>query len=213
MPFLVFDIETFPITHDKKLETLVRYKVRNVPEEEKEEKIKSYCFHEPQYSRVICISYLISIDGENIAYKDTFFSREDEESLIRNFISVVEDFENTYRGVYVTYNGIDFDVPYLLYKCALYNINPPQRFCNLIRFRNNPHYDVMQVMTNWGKFKISLQEMCYSFGVIDPKEIKEDGESTLDFMLRATDEEIILYNTRDVDSLFSLYKQISKIFQ
>ena len=163
---LVFDIETLPNDLNETTTKLLEHKVRNVVEEKKEQEKLQYRFHEPQYARVCCISCIWDNGTGNVKAK-TFFSRDNEKEVIEGFIKYISNF----RGKFVTFNGLDFDAPFIIYKGAQYGIEPPQRFCNLIRFRTDPHADLMQMLSAWGKFRISLAEACYSFGIPDRKSV------------------------------------------
>lgn len=205
---IVFDIETLPLEIDVNMEKLLDYKVRNVPEEEKEKKKLEYRFHEPQFARVISIGVLYYNSASEEITETIFYSKNDERKIVEEFIQYISRF----KGRFVHYNGLDFDVPFLLYKCALYEIDPNPRFSNLIRFRNGPHYDLMQVLSSWGKFKIRLAEVLVSFGIKNSKDVLED-KYILDFLREASDEEIKRYNLEDVRSTFQLYQKVSKVYQ
>ncbi len=204
---IVFDIETLPNELDEITSKLLDHKVRNVVEEKKEQEMLQYRFHEPAYAKVCCIGALYDKgDGSEIKQK-TFFSRDNEKEVIENFINYISQF----TGKFVSFNGLDFDAPFILYKCCQYGIEPPQRFCNLVRFRVTPHFDLMQILTVWGKFRISLAEACYSFGIT----VKENlhGLDILTFLQQASDEDIQLYCQEDVQSTYMLYKKVSLIYQ
>jgi len=205
---LILDIETLPNDLNENMEFLLNKKVQNELEEKKERRKLEYRFHEPPYARVCSISTIWSSDGESISREETFFSRNDERKVIEEFITYISKFS----GVFVHYNGLDFDVPFILAKCALYGIDPPQRFCNLIRFRTNPHYDIMQVYTAWGRFRVNLAELLITFGISNSKDVLQ-GKDTLAFLLEASDEDIQKYNMEDVRSTFELYKRINKVFK
>jgi len=202
------DIETLPKELDDRMLFLLNKKVQNEPEEKKERRKLEYTFHEPQYAKVCSIGTLYSADGENISQEDIFFSRDDEKGVIEAFIHHISRFQ----GIFTHFNGLDFDVPFILAKCVQYGIDPPSRFCNLIRFRTNPHYDLMQVYTAWGKFKVNLAELLITFGVTNSKDIL-DYQDTLSFLQTASDEDIQKYNMADVRSTFEAYKKISKIYK
>jgi hypothetical protein len=70
----------------------------------------------------------------------------------------------------------------------------------------------MQILSNWGKFRINFREACYSFNVEDPKSIQEGYEDTISFMLNSSPETIAEYNKKDVLSLFELFKKVNLIF-
>jgi len=207
---LVFDIETVPRKRDTILDDLLSYKMRNVKDEEqrKKDEIK-YTFRNPIYNQVIAIGVLHEDINGNVK-EGIFFSRDNEKELIEKFMHYISKFQ----GLFIHYNGLDFDVPILLAKAAIYGIEPSRRFCNTIRFRFDPHYDIMQALTNWNKFSISLREAATVFGVKDSKEIlKEKDIDIIEFMKTATDEEIQKYCAEDVRTTYELFKKVYQIYQ
>jgi len=207
--FLILDIETIKKPDTKEFEELLTYKTRNVPPERVEREKERYRFISPIYSNALCIGTLL-VDPDGNTWEEQFFSREDEESIVKSFFEYIDPF----KGRYVHFNGLDFDVPYLLFKSIVYGINPPQDFCNLIRFRTKPHYDVMQVITNWGKFPISLAETSLTLGISNPKQILEStNHDIIKFLLTASEDDIRRYNMEDVRSTYQAFKKTFTIFK
>lgn len=203
---LIFDIKTLPKELDKDLEWLLYYKLRNTVEEEKEQKKLQYLFHEPQFAKAVSIS-VIWFDKDGNIKENIFFSRDDEKEIVNQFF----DFIKNFKGRFITYNGLDFDVPFLLYKCVKFDIIPSDHFCNVLRFKTFPHYDLMQILTFWGKFKISLDEVLNDFNIKNYKDLI-NKKNIFSFMLNASDEEIKTYSLEDVRSTYELYKKVINIF-
>jgi len=211
---LVLDIETLPkeATPTAITEQLLVHKTRNWAADKVEMQKLHYRFHEPQFAKVVCIGTLFD-DGEGNIHRQQFSDMDNEENVVREFIEYTTQYcDNYMHARFVHFNGLDFDVPFLLYKCAEYEIVPPARFCNLIRFRSDVHYDIMQLLSAWGKFAISLREACISFGVTDPKESLNNVD-TLSFLASASEKEILQYNMADVESTYKVFKKVIKIYQ
>ncbi len=205
---LVFDIETCPRSLNKDLKELFDAKVeRSSTQETREKKEIEYSFRNPIYNQVVAIAALYETPSGGISEK-VFFSRDDEKEVISNFMYYISKFS----GLFIHFNGLDFDVPILLTKCAMYGIEPPRRFCNTIRFHTDPHYDIMQVLTNWGKFGIGLKEATVAFGIKNPKDFL-GGKDILDFMKTATDKEIQEYCMEDVRSTYELFNKVYQVYQ
>lgn len=205
---LVFDIETTPKKLEGELKELFDSKLeRNSTEENREKKEAQYAFRNPIYNQVVTIATLYENANGDIVEK-VFHSRDNEKEIINDFITYISKF----HGIFVHYNGLDFDIPILLSKCAIYNIIPSQKFSTTIRFRTDPHYDVMQVLTNWGKFGISLKEAVTAFEIKNPKDLLGDKD-ILSFMKSATDEEIQNYCMEDVRSTYELFKRVYQVYQ
>lgn len=207
---LVFDIETVPKKRDKVLEELFNAKVkRNSNGENREKKEIEYSFRNPIYNQIVAIGVIYE-DTNGDVKEGMFFSRDDEKEVIEGFMKYISRFQ----GLFIHYNGLDFDVPILLAKAAIYGIEPSRKFCNTIRFRTDPHFDVMQVLTNWGRFGISLSEAATAFGIKDPKEVlKEKDIDIIEFMKTASDEEIQEYCIFDVRTTYELFKKVYQIYQ
>jgi len=202
----VFDIETQPNDLTPEMEKLLNHKVRHVIEENKEMEKLRYRFRLPAYSRMTSVSTLFDI-GDGVEQTYEFMHRTDEKGILTSFIEYIAQWNEKY----VHYNGLDFDVPYIMFKCAQYGIDPPSSFCNLTRFRTYPHYDIMQVLSAWGKFPISLAEAALTFGIHNSKE-ELGGLDTLDFLLQATDEQILKYNKEDVKTTYELFKKVYNVY-
>ena len=205
-PCFVFDIETHPNKLTSEMEALLDNKVRHVQDDRKEIEKLRYRFRLPAYSHMLSVSTLYDI-GDDTPHTQDFFSRDDERSTLQGFI----DYISQWNGKYVHFNGLDFDVAYILFKCAQYGIDPPQRFCNLVRFRTDPHYDIMQVLSAWGKFPISLAEAAIAFNIPNSKD-ELHGTDTLSFLLTASDEDIIKYNKADVMTTWELFKKVYAVY-
>jgi len=202
----VFDIETLPKVVTPELADLLNHKVRKVAKEKYEEEKIRYSFISPVYAKVFSIATLYDT-GDGVPVKYSFFNKEDEETLLRDFVSYLSQWHDKY----VHYNGLDFDVVFILFKCMQYGIELPTKFCNLIRFRFEPHFDIMQALSSWGKFPISLAEALTVFGLQNSKDAL-NGLDTLSFLQTATDQQILHYNEEDVKGTYELYKRIYQFY-
>jgi predicted PolB exonuclease-like 3'-5' exonuclease len=198
---IVFDIETIPRQLDEKMQMLLKYKLRNLPNnEEKEVKATQHRFLDPCYAEIKAIGVLTT-DAEEVS---EIVIMGPEEYIITSFFDTIANSQN----LFVSFNGFGFDIPFILSKAMLYGIKPTNaRFCNLIRYRNSPHFDIMQVFSSWGVFKPNLRELSNLFGVGDSKDILED-KTTVEFLKTASDEEIAEYCMGDVRVTYELFKKI-----
>ena len=202
----VFDIETSPKEITPELTSLLNHKTRNVVPEKLDAEKQRYSFISPVYAKVISISTAWD-DGRGTPTVYTFFDRNDEYSLLKSFVEYLQQ----WNGRYVHFNGLDFDVPFIMYKCAQYDISLPPAFTNLIRFRFDPHFDIMQALSSWGKFPVSLAEVLTTFGFTNSKDYLNDMD-TLTFLLTASDEDIKKYNEADVIGTYHAFRRICNRF-
>ncbi|NVM57485.1 MAG: hypothetical protein HWN51_05135 [Desulfobacterales bacterium] len=107
------------------------------------------------------------------------------------------------------YNGLGFDVPFLIIRAAVHGIaiNSP-RFQNQRRFSYDPHVDVMQFLSRWGREGVSLDLACRSFGVPSPKEGEVKGETVAAAFERGDLEAVREYVMRDVEATYRLFLKI-----
>ncbi|MCK9542528.1 MAG: hypothetical protein M0R03_10930 [Novosphingobium sp.] len=211
---ICFDIETCPKVLSEQEEQLLESKLRNYEKDSKEysNKKTNLIYGNPLYNQVVAISTLMSNSPQTpieSTHYGVFFNKQDEESLIKDFINYISQFP---YAKYVHFNGLDFDVPILLAKCAMYAVTPPARFCNTIRFRTDPHYDIMQVFSNWGRFYVNLRELLIRFCISDSKSYLNNLDR-IDFMVQASDDDIKKYSIEDVKSTYLLFQKIFRIYQ
>lgn len=204
MNLFVFDIETTPI-QDETLDKLLEEKVSLLKDDEKELQRKRHRFLNPVYAKVLAIGSIYVVSETGKVREKVFYG--DEKSILEQFSNYLSKFQ----GLFIHYNGMDFDVPFLLARMAVHGIQPPsRRFCNLTRFRNDIHYDIMQVFSCWKVWGVRLSEICYIFDVQNPKDILE-GKEVTDFLLTATEDQIKEYVMGDVRSSYEVYKKLSEI--
>ncbi len=197
-----FDVETIPTVLGEKLTKCLEHKLRNISDaDEKEAKRTLYRFLDPCYCTIKTIATLYTQNYTDI-YEEVFLGSERD--IIVAFFEKIKSF----KGLFVTFNGFGFDIPLILAKASIYGIKITNiRFSNLIRFRSEPHYDVMAMFGNWGCFKPSLRELSIAFGIDDPKDILEDALVT-DFLNTASNEKIAEYCMGDVRATFEIFKRL-----
>lgn len=203
---LALDIETFPVSGDPEAaDEMLEYKLRSYEGDQKEQMRQKYLFLNPAYAKVLAIGTVYSKEDGTPLIEKSFIGEEAD--LLSRFSRYLSNF----KGVYVHFNGLDFDVPFSLARMAVHGIQPPnQRFCNLIRFRSDPHFDVMQLLCFWRSFGISLREACRMFGIPDPKDIL-GGKPVTEFLRTASPEETHEYVMGDARAAYFLYKKLSPI--
>jgi hypothetical protein len=215
---LAFDIETRALPRDLELERLLQNKLykKLAPSGNYEEgaiysRTKEEIEHiDPCFARVAAIGVKFrNADGEE---EEVVFDDEDETSLLALFSNYVRSRGNN-KVLFVGFNSLDFDVPFTLARYAVLGLQPPTpAFCNQVRYKTYPHYDVMQVFGSWGKFKPSLALLAHTFDLPNPKEILGD-KSTMKFMESATPEQIREYVLGDVRTTYQLYNRISQVLE
>lgn len=208
MNLFILDIETTPIQDDPVLEKLLDEKTKSIDDEiSRELQKKKYRFLNPIYAKVLAIGSIYVVSDTGAVREKIFYNSSDEKTLLSEFSTYLSNF----KGLFIHYNGLDFDVPFLIARMAVHGIQPPSaRFCNLTRFRHDIHYDIMQVFSCWKVWGVRLSEICHIFGVESPKDILK-GQDVTDFLLTASEDQIKEYVMGDVRSSYEVYKKLSLI--
>lgn len=213
MRYLIFDIETIPLTDlSEPLELEVARRTKREVEKgevqpsEAEVLVRSVS---PFFGRVLAIGMRLHNDksGEN---KDKIISEATEEDTLQAFFETVNH-PASQDLRYVHYNGLGFDVPFLIIRAAIRGITiSSYRFLNQRRFSYDPHVDVMQFLSRWGREGVSLDLACRSFGIPSPKEGEVKGETVAAAFERGDLEAVREYVMRDVEATHRLFLKIKE---
>jgi len=129
----------------------------------------------------------------------------DERELLTEFWRMLG--QNAARVV--TYNGRQFDGPYLMLRSAILGIAPTVNLAGY-RFALNPHCDLAEVLTFFGATRTNyrLDYWCRRFGITSPKGEGIDGSRVQEFYEAGRIDEIAEYCTRDVLATAELYARL-----
>jgi len=106
----------------------------------------------------------------------------------------------------VTFNGRNFDVPFLMIRSAFNKIKPTK---NLItnRFDSSVHIDLLDQLTFYGLIrKFNLDFYCHSFGIESPKSKGISGMDVKVLYEAGRIKDIAIYCGEDIYATFQLYK-------
>ena len=89
---------------------------------------------------------------------------ENEESTLRTFFEIINH-GNTKGVCFVHYNGLGFDISFLIIRTSHYGIEINNwNFTDLRRFSYKSHIDLMMYLCNWNNYNaISMDVTCRSF--------------------------------------------------
>ena len=179
MSFLILDIETVPrpsiddqVEDEISKRTLVRVEKTGDDPENAESLIRSTS---PFFGQVICIGMrFISDDGQK---KDKVICESNEKESLQTFYEIINKTSRHIR--FIHYNGLGFDIPFLIIRAAHYGIEISNwNFKDLRRFSYKSHIDLMMFLCNWNLYNsISMDIACRSFGISSPKEGEVKGDS------------------------------------
>ena len=211
MQYLIFDIETIPLPSlaEPLEQEVARRTEREVDRgkftpEEADSFVRSIS---PFFGRVLAVGMRLYNDATGET-RDKVISEATEEETLKAFFETINPAAS--RDLrYVHYNGLGFDVPFLIIRAAFYGIEiQNRRFLNQARFRFDPHVDIMQFLSRWGREGVSLDMACHSFGVPSPKEGAVKGESVAAAFEAGDLDAVRDYVMRDVEATHQLFLKI-----
>ena len=142
------------------------------------------------------------------------FESMPEPEMLRRFWDIVEKYDT-----FVTFNGRQFDVPFLMVRSAIHGIRPTK---NLLANRylnyhpsNARHIDLFDQLTFYGAMrkKGSLHLWCRAFGIESPKAQGVDGDDVKSLYEAGKCADIARYNARDIKATAELYKKYTEYLQ
>ena len=213
MAYLILDIETVPLPPiDEEVELVVAKKVETYIErtgddpENAESLIRSTS---PFFGQVLCIGMRwLQDDG---SARDKVVCEDNEQATLQAFFDIVN--HPSSRGAkFVHYNGLGFDIPFLLVRAAHYGIEINNySFKDLRRFSFKSHIDVMMYLCNWNNYNsVSMDVACRSFGIPSPKEGEVKGETVAKAFEDGNIDAVNDYVMRDVEATHQLFDKVRK---
>ncbi len=217
---IVFDIETvgfnFDSLEESQKEFLLRYAEKEKDEllrNEKIEEAKRYLSLYPLTAKVICIGMLrtdtknaiVYFEGENKEWvneeKQIKYKACTESEMLSSFWEVVEK-----AGKIISFNGRQFDIPFLMLRSAINKIKPTRNFLRS-RFDHKSHIDLLEEFTFHGLIKkFNLDFYCKSFNIESPKNQGITGMDVKELHKAGRNDEIAIYCGNDVNATFKLYE-------
>ncbi|MGK2849212.1 MAG: ribonuclease H-like domain-containing protein [Minisyncoccota bacterium] len=143
---------------------------------------------------------------ENFTEESCKFEILSEVEMLRRFWEIAERYDT-----FVTFNGRQFDVPFLMIRSAVHGIRPTK---NLLANRylsyhapQAQHVDLLDQLTFYGALrrKGSLHLWCRAFGIESPKIHGVDGDDVGMLFANGKSADIARYNARDVRATYELY--------
>jgi DNA polymerase elongation subunit (family B) len=229
MATMVFDIETTAQPIDNFDEAQQEYLFREaenqsdeVAREKKRLDIAHFFGLWPLTGQIVCIGMLNPQTGRGKAlYLSEDFEDEsspeeeieyvaypDEAELLAHFWELALKFDSV-----VTFNGRNFDVPYLYLRSALLNIPITRKNWLGYRFSCTPHCDLLEQLTFYGAGgrtgacrPFNLDFYCKVFGIPSPKAQGVTGSDVTQMIQEGLFRQIAEYCIRDVHATAELYK-------
>ena len=242
MQSLVFDIETVPLPFDESFDDVQKeYLLRNCKTEEEIENQKRFGALNPLLGQVVCIGiyipeskkgaalYLDTSDAEDTVDHDEmqikYKSFTNEAELLTHFWQGLE--ERRYHN-FVSFNGRNFDCPFLMLRSAVLGVRPTVNFMAGTRWTFKvagknyevEHIDLADKLVfgngfdkNGATRKFNLDFYTKSFGVSSPKSGGITGYEVPQFYAEGRSREIAEYCIRDVRSTGELYEKWQELLK
>lgn len=218
---LVFDIETVGFEFDSLAESqqefILRYPEKE-PDEEKRNKLVDEAIRflslYPLTAKVVAIGMLnTETEHSMVLYEgdkedewesgdgDVKYNSYPENEILSHFWQYAKKAETL-----VTFNGRNFDIPFLMLRSAMLKVKPTR---NLLknRYDSKSHIDLLDKMTFHGiTKKFNLDFYCKSFGINSPKSHGVSGMDVKELYGAGKIKEIATYCSHDVKATYDLYK-------
>jgi predicted PolB exonuclease-like 3'-5' exonuclease len=221
MKKLVIDIETVG-TPWEELDAYVReYLIKGLNDGDAEETRRAGGLS-PFRGRIIAIGVINIEDGRSCAMYEVPGQTQlsIEKSGSRTYISgsekqILEKFWEFFEGDsrFITFNGRQFDGPFLMIRSAINGIVPKRDLVGY-RYGYHPNCDLREVLnffgtTNARQFKFNLDLACKVFGVETSKGEGLDGRSVETWYRAGRHREIADYCLDDVRATAELYEKVA----
>jgi len=212
MVVVALDIETCPLPvedisapHTRRFEKeLAREQERNPEYSDQEASKRVRSFH-PYLGWVCCVSVVRGTlgSGHRDPHSWTASTPDEEESLLSEFWEGVGEVtagvaKSRQELVWATFNGKEFDVPFLTARSAHHGLSPTnQDLLDSYPYGHKPHADLAKIWPS----HYSLDDMCSHLGVSSPKE-GIDGSDVAEAVADGRLNEVRSYCERDTVATF-----------
>lgn len=212
---LFLDIETVPQVYhfdglDEKTRELFEAKTRFMikddvgPDQVYDERAGIYA----EFGKIVCISVGFvheTTTGRQIRMKS--FYHEDEETLLKQFKKLLDEYADSRASVLCGHNSKEFDIPYICRRMLINGIELPDK---LDIAGKKPweieHIDTMELW-KFGDFKAytSLALLCHVFNIPTPKDDISGADVARVYYEEKDLERIKVYCEKDVVALIQLF--------
>lgn len=153
------------------------------------EKEKSYVYYESE-----------KLENWKSEDEKTSYKGLSEKEMLESFWRIAEKVDQ-----FVTFNGRNFDIPFLMLRSAMLKIKPS---INLLGNRyNEKHIDLLEQFTFYGiTRKFNLDFYCHSFGIESPKSKDISGMEVKTLYEAGRIKDIAIYCSKDIYATYQLFQ-------
>lgn len=148
--YIALDIETIPnlafADYSPAIQAYLERRLQKGRVGDPELKYEKLAALHPAFGRIACLSvgFVQRRDGHDAIRLKSFTGGE------RTLLLECNELLARHQGLFVHYNGLSFDAPFILHRMAHHGLRcTSQRFCNLRRFSFNPHCDLLEYFAHW----------------------------------------------------------------
>ncbi len=219
MKRIVFDIETcsypFESISPSQQEYLLKYAEKETDSSKKQQMTEEairYTSLYPFTAKCIVIGIYDIEKGKSYVYYEsenkeewksedakTSYKGLSEKEMLESFWRIAKKIDQ-----FVTFNGRNFDVPFLMLRSAMLRIKPS---INLLGSRyNDKHIDLLEQLTFYGiTRKFNLDFYCQSFGIESPKSKDISGMEVKTLYEAGRIKDIAIYCSKDIYATYQLF--------
>ncbi len=216
---LFLDIETVPEVYryeDLSPETEKLFNAKNA-RYLTEDKTEEIVYNEKagiyaEFGKIVCISVgFIHYTATGKTIRITSFAHEDEETLLRQFVRLLENSFNTADHCLCGHNAKEFDFPFICRRLLIHGIPLP----NLLNLAGKKPWEIkhLDTMELWkfGDYKAytSLALLCHVFKIPTPKDDISGADVARVYYEENDLERIKTYCEKDVIALVQLYLRMN----
>lgn len=221
MKRLVIDIETVGIPWEEHDPYVREYLIKGKSEAEAEEEKRRGALS-PFTGRIVAIGVVNADDGRQCA----LFEVPGQNEIVtrregnRTFISGSEELILAKfweflgaRDRFISFNGRQFDGPFLMIRSAIHGITPKRDLVGY-RYSFHPNCDLREALNFWGsvnsrQYRFNLDLACKTFGIQSSKTDGMDGRAVDTLYREGKYEEIATYCLEDVRATAELYHKLA----
>lgn len=150
----------------------------------------------PFFGKIICIGTLCN--------KNPLVLTGEERDILKQFWEIIDTKD---RITYISFNGLDFDAPFIVKRSMVYGLKPTNNsFLDFKRYSRYPHFDVKLIISDFDKYAFgNLQLLCDHLQIPSPKEGEIKAENVYDAFLKGQVDKIAEYCQRDVEATYRIY--------
>jgi hypothetical protein len=175
------------------------------------ERLERFMALRPEFGHVVCIGMGHDARGRGDLETKALTAREvgDERRILEGFWDVVKGGRD---WCYVTYNGLAFDLPFLLRRSVYLGVAPTTGL-PLRPFALDSHFDVMRVLANWERGDAVRLDIVAALLGLAKTPAGMDGSQVLECWRAGRVADIEAYCLGDVRLVYEVFLRVEPFFR